>query len=450
MNMKKNRIGLIIGLICVVLCALFLLKMCAAPGEDVEESGETTAPTFPEITEATDPTEESTEESTEPTEETQELTEPTEENNKVVTGGSTGSPGSNGGSLDEEDEETQPTEPEEVVPAGVAVNPYTEVLSEYPADMTTVKIPAGSTMYYNLFNTNGATLVLKDSDAYVIYNGNTVNPVDGVITLELDGAAKGAPATLVIGSKAKTDKAFPMSLTAPVGAPCNPEEVELLDLLSATLAAGSKNGYSFAWEVPEDGCVTFRYLSVPEGVNADIVLLAGDASASLSANGVKGELLDENGQPVKDEAGNTISITTVSLDVKRGQVLAVQAIALTDKQGTQFPAAQVELTGSFEKTYQLVENKELKAGSNALTHADGQTDFVYRFKASESGKYTITVTGDAQLSWWGTDEVNLTDMTTDKLYDEETKTLTLTLEAGKTSLIGVEGKGSCTVTIQKK
>lgn len=450
MNMKKNRIGLIIGLICVLLCALFLLKMCAVPGEDVEESGETTIPSFPEITEATEPTEEATEESTEPTEETQELTEPTEGNNKVVTGGSTGSPGSNGGSLDEGEEATQPTEPEEVVPAGVAVNPYTEVLSEYPADMATVKIPAGGTMYYNLFNTNGATLVMKDPDAYVIYNGTTINPVDGVLTLELDGAAKGAPATLVIGSKAKSDKAFPMSLTAPLGAPCNPEAVELLDALTASLTAGSKNGYSFAWEVPEDGCVTFRYVTVPGSVNADILLSAGDANATLTANGVKGELLDENGQPVKDEAGNTMPITTVSLDVKRGQVLSVQALALTDSQGAQFPAAQVELTGSFEKTYELVEDKELKAGSNALTVANGKTDYVFRFKAPESGSYTITVTGNAQLSWWGTDEANLTDMTTDKLYDAGTKTLTVTLDAGKTGLIGLEGSTSCTVTIQKK
>ena len=450
MNMKKNRIGLIIGLICVLLCAVFLLKMCADPGENVEESGETTAPSFPEITEATEPTGESTGESTEPTEETQELTEPTEENNKVVTGGSTGSPGSNGGSLDDGEDTTQPTEPEEVIPAGVAVNPYTEVLSEYPAEMTTVKIPAGGTMYYNLFNTNGATLVLNDPEAYVIYNGTTVNPVDGVITLELDGAAKGAPATMVIGSKAKSDKAFPMRLTAPLGAPCNPEAVELLDALSASLNAGSKNGYSFAWEVPEDGRVTFYYLTAPQGVNADIVLSAGDAEASLSANGVKGELLDENEQPLKDEAGNTISVTSVCLDVKRGQVLFIQAVALNDKQGTQFPEAQVELSGSFEKTYQLVENKELKAGSNALTVADGKTDYIYRFKALESGRYTVTVTGNAKLSWWGTDESNLTDQTTDKLYNDETKTLTVTLDAGKTGFIGLEGTGSCTVTIQKK
>ena len=97
----NKRIGLVIGLACVVLCVLFLLTMCNGGDrmdspEEVVQATETVPVTEPaDTTEATEaPTEEPTEESTEPTEETE--PEEEEETTPTTPSGST-TPGGTGG-----------------------------------------------------------------------------------------------------------------------------------------------------------------------------------------------------------------------------------------------------------------------------------------------------------------------------------------------------------------
>ena len=325
MKLNKKRIGLIIALVCILICAI--VTMCDPLGD--EQLQETSQPTdeSSEVTEETTlPTGETTEPSEETTEPTEESTEATEEKpGKVVTtNNSIGSPGSTGNTTDA----TDPTEPKEevILDPGIQANPYTEVATEYPSTMTTVKIPASSTMYYNVFNTDGATLTIADPDAYVICNGSTYEAVDGVVTVKLD-CSKDTPASMQIGNKAKSEKAFELSFTAPLGAPCNPEILGAIDEVKATVEAGNSDGYSYSWTASEDVIVTFGLNSVTEGVTCDVILTAGDHSVSLSENGKTVEIpvsstTDETTGGTAADA--TISVRGVSIYVPRGEVLSIQ------------------------------------------------------------------------------------------------------------------------------
>lgn len=445
MKGNKKRMGLVIGLVCMVVLALLLLRMCGAPGGE-EAATEPTETTLMDLSETTEPTEVSTEPTEESTEPTEESTDPTEETKTVVsTNNAVGSPGSTGTSVTEP---TDPTEPEEVeiIPAGVAVNPYTEVMTEYPGDFTSVKIPAGGTIYYNIYNTDGATLTVKDPDAYVMFNGTTYNPVNGVVTARLECADDNTPATLVIGNKSGAEKAFGLSLDAPVGAPCNPEVVESIDKLTATLEKGREKGYTFSWTAAEDCFVTVSITAITDGVTADVILTAGENTASLSANGVTEEKTDENGEKY--------TITTVTVRASRGDVVDIVAIAAKDAAGGTYPAAEVELAGSVKAACQLVSDVTLKLGSTAVKPAETTLAYVYRFQPTVTGTYKFTVTGSgAVLSYWGADLKTMTDMTAKTDYTTESNSFTVTVDmssVGKTLLIGVSGATDCTMTVSKE
>jgi len=317
MKVNKKHNGWIIGLVCVLM--LMALMLCACGGDpngetdptqqtqDTSGQTETTKATeetveTTEATEATEETTEPTEETTEPTEEsTEETTEPTEATTFPTappTSSAIGSPGSLGIPTEPTEETTEPTEPTEpvIVPAGDDKNPYCEVIREYPAGFESVSVPGKSMAAYAVFVNNGAELTIESPDAYVIHEGKTYEPVDGVVKLLLT-APKNAPAVFHLGNIAPEENMFLLSIIDALGEPTNPQILEKIDEVKVELEEDDKTGYTFQWTAAEEGTVSFQVAEITENVECDVILTVGEMTVHL----VEPEQEEENPEEPEPE-----------------------------------------------------------------------------------------------------------------------------------------------------
>lgn len=350
MNINKKLIGGIAGLVCVVLCVVLMLTQCNGGSEHpVETTGATTAATTLPTEASTAPTVETTAptaETTQPTEavtepsvstdptETTAVTEPATEPSGPVHGeykaGSTmgGSMSGNSGTTDSDTETTEPTEPEiQVAEPGTASNAYTEYISKVPSDIKTVKIPSNQPICYHFYNVGGKQLTVADPDAYIVYNGSTIEPVDGIVSVVLEQGDASAPTAVQIGSKASADKAFTLSVLEPSGSVSNPQVLESIDEIKVSLAEGDEDGRFYTWTADGSGTVSLHSAA---GSNCDIILTNGETTVSLRENGVI------------DEVTGTAS---VQLDVQEGDEVTIQIVAVPEN-GV-YPEAEITVNGTF-------------------------------------------------------------------------------------------------------
>lgn len=304
--MKNNlkRIGLLIGLACMVLCVALLAGCIGKSGDNSEQPTNTelqaTTP-FTEdalATDAPEATEEPTEESTEPTEESTdptEETEPEEEEEDSSAGGSS-TPGGTGGFTGSEvpdvgtgDEETQPTEPEvlEVDAPGTVNNAYTEFLSvgeETEVSVGSVMIPVEGEIFYNFYQANGMVLNIEDADAYVIYDGNTYEADEnGLVMVKLTAVDEVTPVSVQLGNKSGAEEIYTMKFAAPLGTAQNPQVLEELSSVTVKLNADHPEGYYYSWTAEFNCNLAFRVASVtPEEAQYDVSITVGEQTVSLA------------------------------------------------------------------------------------------------------------------------------------------------------------------------
>ena len=176
-NTKRNKLWLLAIPALLVILAIVVTACNGSREEPAEPQINTTAaPTeqtqpVTETTEAVEETTEATEETTEATEETTEATEETTEPTEETTAPTTGSNSGNSG--DSDDSGTNPTVPKLEVPdPGTQKNPYVEVVSAYPGEVTTVNIPKKGTVSYMLWGVAGKVITIEDPDVKLVVGEN--------------------------------------------------------------------------------------------------------------------------------------------------------------------------------------------------------------------------------------------------------------------------------------
>lgn len=287
-NNKKLNIVWIAGLAALVILILLLSKCTGkqaeqtpAPAAATEATVETTA--APEETTACVETTEETEETTAPTEET---TEPTEAETESNTGSSSGSstPGGSGGydpdpdeDDDEDEEDSGEKETVEVPEPGTKTNPYVEMLSEYPASVTSVNIPAGKSCEYLIFGSAGTVLTVEAPDLTVTL-GETIVEADenGIVTLDLSKTAEDPVISFTNTSSAEAS--YTLQIAEALGGKTNPEVLEDISEFQVKLEAEDADGYHYLWKAGVSGELTLT--SESEGL--EILVTRGEESLKLS------------------------------------------------------------------------------------------------------------------------------------------------------------------------
>ncbi len=336
MKDNKKLTRLVVGLVCLIMCSMLLMTSCKPAGQS--------NPTVPEIPETTEPAEQTTqEETTEPNEETTEET--TEEETTEAPTESSGS-SKPGGSYQPQTTEPDPTEPtqEETTPvevpaAGSEQNGYYEQFDAAPADFTTVKIPAATTMYYTV-KTPGATMIVESAEACVIYDGKTFEPVDGKVQIPLpDGET--ARLQMQFMNKGAQEQAFAVKIMEAPGAKSNPLLAQELNQLAVTLAENDKDGLYYCWTATEAGILSVKPEGVqPAGAVVELVVTVNGKTAKLSEsrNGAV-EIAVEKDDPIlvqviaeADASGNQTALqTTLSSSIIAVMDLKIQGVPYTAK-----------------------------------------------------------------------------------------------------------------------
>lgn len=254
---------------------------------------------------------------------------------------------------------------------------------------TTLEIPAGKSLYYNLYNAGGMILTIEDADAAVTV-GDRSYIADGSGKVSFIVPKTDSPATpvllQVINSGTETET-YTWNLAFPAGHRENPVPLEELGQLQTQLENGNDelDYYYYTWTAPEEGIVTFYVSEATEGVVYDISLTNNTNSAkrTLSVDGNEGQ---------------------VKLNVAAGDDVSIQ-VTVTDF-GTVEQEANVTAVGSFT-AQENTEDTKLTYSVTVLDDADnampgvkviiGHTELTtdengYAATELVEGEYTVQIT----------------------------------------------------------
>lgn len=189
------------------------------------------------------------------------------------------------------------------------------------------EVPAGGLVYFDLYRLSETNLTIEDPNAYVIYNGTTYNPVDGVVTVpDLYSANTNTPISIAIGNRGAADQMFAVSLNYDPGHQMNP--IPLVNgNLSTYCAAGNSQGVYYSLTASKAGTLTIK-LSQTVDCNITItsnIVEGGTRSVSLS-----------------DNPGST----SLSFKMAEGETVSV-CIVMNPINGFTYPEATVNTTVRF-------------------------------------------------------------------------------------------------------
>ncbi len=186
-------------------------------------------------------------------------------------------------------------------------------------------VPVGGMVYYSVYKVSGTILTIENPDAYVVYNDQVFEAVDGIISFPVQSDDVTIPVKLVIGNKGAEDTTFTVNFAYPGGTLSNPFSLVMGDL-TTEIAAGNDQGVVYQYTAEQDGTVEMYAIDATDGVKYDLTLynLNSYANRTLEADGV-----DKDGKKV------------VSVDVKAGDVVQV-TVAVLPNEDNEYPAATID------------------------------------------------------------------------------------------------------------
>ena len=203
-----------------------------------------------------------------------------------------------------------------------------------------VTVEPGQVVYHDLYKVKDMYLQIRSEYAYVIYNGKTYYPKNGVVGLMVSAPDTFTPATIGIGNSGKETLTFKVTLSVLAGTFNNPYTLEVGEF-AVDVDAGNDQGVYYLYTAKEDGTLTLQCLS--SSVSKYSYYLY-NLSTSAMRNLESDSQVDANG------------VVTVSVQAKKGQKIQVCISTLPDDSGT-YPAG----TFKFKATFTPGEVKDLLA-----------------------------------------------------------------------------------------
>lgn len=220
-------------------------------------------------------------------------------------------------------------------------------------------VPVGGMIYYEVYKVSGTILTIESADAYVVYNDQAYEPVDGTVAFLVETEDTTVPVKLVIGNKGDQDAVFQVNFAYPGGTLENPYGLVMGDLVTLS-EEGNDKGVVYEYTAAADGTVEMYVTDATKGVKYDVTLLNKRSSASRTLN--------EDGK-TKDGKKKVV------LEVKKGDVVQVTVSVLPDDAGN-YPAATINSRLDF---------LDVNGSTTASTTGTGPTN-----SAPTSGIPTVT------------------------------------------------------------
>lgn len=157
---------------------------------------------------------------------------------------------------------TKTEDGKEILGLGSSSQPY-EVIPELSTmTVTTVEVPAGKTLYYNIQRVGGMYLTINDADAYVITSsGKKYTASNGKVAFTVESAMPNEYVSFQIGNSGSTNKSFTIKFSNLEGSQMNPEKMgSILDGSNSfitSLASGNSTGRYYKYTAEQSGDIKF-------------------------------------------------------------------------------------------------------------------------------------------------------------------------------------------------
>lgn len=160
-----------------------------------------------------------------------------------------------------------------------------------PTSKFELTIEGGKEHYIEFLRLNNLTLRVADPDAYVIYNGKTHTPKNGVVSLLVDCPDMNTPMLIGFGNSSDETKTFTVTMSSQPGSMDNPYTLVEGDN-QVKISAGNDQGVYYIWTAKENGSLKAWCTSATAGVEYDCILynLTSYAQRSLNGDGQSGEM----------------------------------------------------------------------------------------------------------------------------------------------------------------
>jgi len=254
---------------------------------------------------------------------------------------------------------------------GTEANPIMLTEQENTVEVT------GTTWYQGYFS--GMILTVTGENFTVTYNGETLTPVDGVVTTAVKSANPRMPVVFAITGEGT----YTANFTYPIGNMENPAQL-VIGENTASIEAGNTQGYFFTWTAEEMGELT-------------ITMPAGDWTYAINnmTTYVYGDTQWSDSDPVVNPATVTVAA---------GDQLQIMVNSYDPNNMWSNPAAELVITASFqgpvaqvgEQKYMTlaaaVEAAEPGATVTLLSDCSGAGVVVNKDITIDFGGYTYTLT----------------------------------------------------------
>ncbi len=251
-----------------------------------------------------------------------------------TTADSQGSQGSQGGQSTDAPVAVNP-DGEEIIGAGSKSQPYLET-PDSSMTVTTVKVPAGKALYYDIYRVGGKYLEINDSDAYVIYEGTRYDANGGSVSFVVGSALASDAVSFQIGNSGSTAKSFEICFYDLYGSFDNPEVIDKMNAkwITTDLYAGNDAGYNYKYTAEKTGTIRFYVKNA-----LDEFLFS--ATRNMYSDGMLIPVQSTFVDNVKsDSNGNYIEV-----EVVKGETITIAVSSYP--MGAYYPAVTVQWYGTY-------------------------------------------------------------------------------------------------------
>ena len=214
---------------------------------------------------------------------------------------------------------------QEILGEGSASMPLEVIPDLDTMSVTTIQIPAGKTVYYNIQRVGGMYLTINDPDAYVITSsGKRYDASNGKVSFQVENAMANEYVSFQIGNKSGAAKAFTIKFANLNGTYQNPQEITTLGA-TKSLSKGDQDGWYYRYTATQTGTIRFYITYTKE---SDITV------TNLSTSAVRNFAADSTGAEY------------IELNVTAGDVIMIQICACPDKRWN-YPATDITWRGEY-------------------------------------------------------------------------------------------------------
>ena len=213
--------------------------------------------------------------------------------------------------------------------AGSASEPYLEIPTE-DMTVTTVSVPAGAELYYDIYRVGGMYLTINDPDAYVICDNLQYDAYNGQVYFQIPHSLASNAISFRIGNYGSSAKSFTLIFTSPLGSYQNPAVVDgLSEGFNVSIEEGNETGFYFKHYATSSGIIRFYMQASQESV---FIVTNNRNSAQRTSDA--DSLVDANGN------------SYVEIEVNQGDELLINVGAIPNKRG-KYPAVEIYWNGIY-------------------------------------------------------------------------------------------------------